>query len=220
MFLIAPFQKSNPTYILKCLPSVRKGIYIWEGVNAMLNFKSIIMFAMAVFVFCQISYASETSPEPGGVCNEPDTIYNYSADIDKTQWKPKELYAVPVGTTDPLAWEQSSDFRTQFMAALSSGESAEAFAQACTVVWQNFFSSDAAVVISVSRTITSTHKTLKCISGTWNTIATEDLQLQDVSDWLTTNSSAFNVTNSESATVLKTDIENILTNLNAQPGAN
>ncbi len=162
---------------------------------------------------------AEDSPVPGGICSEPQATHYYTSDIVKTPWVLNELYAVPVGTMSPESWDQSPYFSVQFNAELQSGETSEAFAQACGAVWYNFFTDDAAVIVSLSRTITATNQTLQCISGNWISVSTEYLQFNDVSDWLTTNNSAFDVSDPSSTPILQADLQKLLENLNAQPGA-
>ncbi len=184
----------------------------------MLRFGIALLSAAMLLVFSEFNHANEAAPEPGGACAEQDALYNYSSNVEKTHWKLKELYAVPVGTTDPAAWELSADFNTQFIAELQSGDTPQAFAAACSAVWGSFFTGDAAVIVRVNRTITSIHKTLKCDSGVWDTLSTENVEFNDISDWLTANSNPYDVTNQDAVGLLEADLQNILTDLNAQPG--
>jgi hypothetical protein len=158
------------------------------------------------------------SVEVGGVCDEEGRIHNLASDISKTPWELNELYAVPVGTVSPDSWEQSSSFNLQFNAELESGDPA-GFALACANVWQNFFPEEADVIISVRRTITATHQVLECLSGSWMTQSTQPLEINDVSDWLTTTGSPYDLSNESSQSELQSDLQAILDSLNAQPGA-
>lgn len=185
------------------------------------RFISVVMFlALTIGITFPISFVeAEELPIPGGDCNEPEAIYNYTSEIAKTPWMLNELYAVPVGTVSPETWDQSSYFGTQFLAELQSGESAEDFAQACDAVWQNFFTDDADVIVTLRRTINTTNQVLQCISGNWTSISTENLQFNDVSDWLSTSSDPYDVTVTSSEILLQGHLESLLENLNNQPGA-
>jgi hypothetical protein len=130
-----------------------------------------------------------------------------------------ELYAVPVGTIDPSEWSLSAYFKNQFDEELGEGETPEEFAVACAAVWGDYFTYSASVLVSLSRTISTTHKTLKCEGGNWGTLSTEDVQIVDVSDWLSANSGSYDVNAASTPIQLESDLESILTNLNGQPGS-
>ena len=178
-----------------------------------------LVCTIVLLMFSQLANADEASPQPGAACSDPGAVYNYSTNVVKTPWTLNELYALPVGTTDPATWNSSSDFRTQFINQLGSGSTPQAYAQACGAVWQNFFDSNASVLFNAKRTVTSTIVTLQCTSGVWTAVSSEDFQINDVSDWLTPGSGSYVVTDSASVTQLQQDLQAVLLNLNAQPGA-
>jgi hypothetical protein len=167
-----------------------------------------------------MTYADEPSPvQIGAHCSETDAIYHLTSNIQKTPWQVSSLYAVPVGTLNPESWELSSSFHAAFIGELQSGQNVEEYAEACTAVWQDFFVQDTDVIVTLSRTISATDQVLECISGTWVHISTQEFNHEDQSDWLTINDTPFDVTNEASRSLLAAKLQNLINNLNTQPGA-
>lgn len=181
---------------------------------------ALILAIGAIFSFPRSSPAEEGQPvEIGSSCGEIEATYHLTSDIQKSLWQLNELYAVPVGTYNPESWEQSSSFNSAFIAALQGQEDATAYAEACGTVWQNFFSEDADVLVTLRRTITTTDQILQCISGNWAFSSIQYLEDEDVSDWLTVNGSPFDVMNESSLSLLQMNLESLVNDLNAQPGS-
>jgi hypothetical protein len=193
-----------------------------------LNYKNlssslvIIILTVACIAIFQLtnSFADEPGPiQIGATCADINSIYHLTSNIQKTQWQLISLYALPVGSLSPDSWEMSPTFHDAFIAELQSGQTAHTYAAACTSVWQDFFSDEADVMVTLSRTITATDQILQCIDGIWVQISTQQLTNQDNSDWLTVNGSPFDVTNGSSQSLLETNLQNLIEGLNEQPGA-
>lgn len=184
---------------------------LWFVLPAMIY---VLMFASQCFLFAEEGDFIEV----GANCSEPDQQYHSTSEISKTPWELNELYAVPAGTLSPDQWDESSSFNVQFHTQLDSTDSV-GFAQATTEVWQDFFSEDATVIFNVRRTITATDEILQCISGIWAFNSIQPLAVQDISDWLTTGNSPYDVTDLSSQSLLQSDLQSAVDSLNSQPGA-
>jgi hypothetical protein len=191
-----------------------------KGVKTIMLRLFSIWIVLTLSLFCnQITCAQSTTPLPGESCSEPEAVYNYSTNILKSPWKLHELYALPLGLEDPSSWDSSEEFKIQFSASLGAGQTPADFSAACAAVWQDFFEVEANVVVKASRTIKSTNFTLRCTDGIWSTIASENREFSDVTEWTLIENGPFSVTSPESASVLQTSLESVLNALNTQPGA-
>jgi hypothetical protein len=160
---------------------------------------------------------SDELVQAGGPCTEEGQYFHLTSGIIKSPWELNDLYALPPGSLSPESWQESSSFHTQFNMELE-GISAESFADACSAVWQGFFSEEADIIVKVHRSISATHQMLQCTSGYWISLSTEALQMNDTSDWITLEGSPYDV-GVESASAIEADLQYLLDTLNMQPGA-
>lgn len=158
------------------------------------------------------------TPEVGENCFEDDDFY-HDVVSTRTLWAIDELYAVPVGVITPVSWDLSSEFEQQLLSLIQPPANTQIFAEACGNIWQNYFSDSADVIISLHRTITSTDKTLACENGVWILVSEETAETIDISDWMKVGDESFDVTDENGAALLQQKLDQLLNELNTQPGA-
>ena len=183
-----------------------------------------IIYASLILV-CIINskaFADET-PQPteaivGTSCSDLQTSFLWSVST-RTQWKLIDLYAVPVGLFTPEDWNDSTEFRGRFREVLPADPSIENFAESCSSVWSEFFSSTADVLVLLQRTISTRERIVECNSGFWTVTSDNTSTSDDNSDWIRVGDAPFDTTADSSTESLKQLLQNLIDGLNGQPGA-
>ena len=154
----------------------------------------------------------------GGTCNGTEGNYVWITS-SRTSWSTSSVFAVPVDTVDPEEWPESGAFESQLSGILPTNPTVTQYADAVAAIWGQYFADGAYVLIRLKRTLSTTTRSVECVSGLWTVASTADGTDLDESGWLKVGEGHYDVGDSSSVTALTSDIQNAITELNAEPGS-
>jgi hypothetical protein len=182
--------------------------------------KSIFVLLIAIGVITtahlEVLYADD-EVAVGQPCTDTDRSWRWTTSV-RTKWEIGDICAVPVGLSTPTEWESSVVFHDRIHSALDTNPSVQNYVQAMTSVWHDFFSGNADVLVLLQRTVDSDIRNLECTSGTWAIASEESSSKLDDSGWVRVISS-FDVNELNATVAISTSLQQILDDMNTQPGA-
>lgn len=181
----------------------------------------LILFVMVCGTVSGLSAEDPDEGAPVGIgssCFEEGSFFYLTAS-ERTPWSVNQISAVPIGLNDPEEWSESFSFQQRLSQELSGQTSVSDFAQACSAIWQEFFSDQTDILVTLKRTINKTEDVLECVSGNWIFTSSNQSVDVDISDWLRVGEQEYDVSSPSSSEALRQNLESILVNLNQQPGS-
>jgi len=161
---------------------------------------------------------------PGGVITAGVACYDegstfLSTQSTRTPWELDQITVSPHGMNDPSEWDQYDAVLGSILSRIPAQPQTADFAEAVSSVWADYCSGSCNVYVSLKRTFSRTDTTLQCSSGVWVAITgPSPSQVADNSDWISLPNGPYTVGQTDAGT-LTADINDLLSTLNSQPGA-
>ena len=186
--------------------------------------KIICILFIAVSLVLWVAIPAHGDDSSGGVITAGVACYDegstfLSTQSTRTPWELDQVMISPPGMNDPSEWDQYNAVLGSILSRIPTQPQTADFAQAVIIVWADYCFPSCNVYVSLKRTFSRIDTTLQCNSGVWVAITgPSPSQVADHSDWIALPNVPYAVGQTDTGT-LTTDITQLLSTLNSQPGA-